>query len=400
MKKNHGNDRLMFEAVYDSRKEKIRGLWRRGGRYYAQLRVAGAGGKEYPTKVALSAGDLDEARAELERVRVDNRRGANVLPRAGRPADAPAFAAFAAEYLASPAHASKDKSTRSSERYSLEYWKAQIGAVPLNKITAPMLQAYKEKRLAGRIKEGARPVKARTVNIELCAFHAVMKLARARGLVAEFPSAERLQQRPSPKRPLLRPEDIARLIAACRPETTKNAALLSYYLRFLALTGAREKEGLRTPWAGVDFGQKLVTIPDGKNGEDRAVNFNPELGVLLGELWAARQPDSSYLFPSAQRGGKDISAKTIRESFAKVRTAAGMPWVCFHDFRHFFASQCVMAGIDFKTIAAWLGHRDGGILVGKVYGHLSDDHKRRMGAGLAILEAPANVVPARFGAAV
>ncbi len=40
------------------------------------------------------------------------------------------------------------------------------------------------------------------------------------------------------------------------------------------------------------------------------------------------------------------------------------------------ASQCVMTGLDFMTIAAWLGHSDGGILVGKVYGHLVDTHKK------------------------
>jgi hypothetical protein len=35
-----------------------------------------------------------------------------------------------------------------------------------------------------------------------------------------------------------------------------------------------------------------------------------------------------------------------------------------------------MAGIDFMTIADWLDHSDGGILVGKVYGHLADAHKK------------------------
>jgi hypothetical protein len=29
------------------------------------------------------------------------------------------------------------------------------------------------------------------------------------------------------------------------------------------------------------------------------------------------------------------------------------------------------------TIARWVGHKDGGILIGKVYGHLSDEHARR-----------------------
>jgi integrase len=59
-----------------------------------------------------------------------------------------------------------------------------------------------------------------------------------------------------------------------------------------------------------------------------------------------------------------------------VRKKAGLPKFGFHDLRHFFASQCVMAGLDFMTIASWLGHSDGGILVGKVYGHLADTHKK------------------------
>ncbi|MBA2435102.1 MAG: hypothetical protein H0V54_08500 [Chthoniobacterales bacterium] len=29
------------------------------------------------------------------------------------------------------------------------------------------------------------------------------------------------------------------------------------------------------------------------------------------------------------------------------------------------------------TIAAWLGHKDGGILVGKIYGHLLDAHRKQ-----------------------
>ena len=37
-----------------------------------------------------------------------------------------------------------------------------------------------------------------------------------------------------------------------------------------------------------------------------------------------------------------------------------------------------MAGIDFLTIAEWAGHADGGILIGKVYGHLNPGHKRTM----------------------
>ena len=44
-----------------------------------------------------------------------------------------------------------------------------------------------------------------------------------------------------------------------------------------------------------------------------------------------------------------------------------------------------MGRLDFMTIASWLGHSDGGVLVGKVYGHLADAHKARMAEGLPLL---------------
>lgn len=110
-----------------------------------------------------------------------------------------------------------------------------------------------------------------------------------------------------------------------------------------------------------------------------------ELESLLREILTALPEDTTYLFPSPQRGKKDIPAKTFRESFKLIRKAAGLPWVGFHDFRHFFISTCVMANIDFMTIAVWVGHKDGGVLIGKVYGHLADEHKRLAAAKLSIL---------------
>ena len=41
-----------------------------------------------------------------------------------------------------------------------------------------------------------------------------------------------------------------------------------------------------------------------------------------------------------------------------------------------------MSGIDFMTIAAWVGHKDGGVLIGKVYGHLANEHRKAMAGRL------------------
>jgi len=60
-----------------------------------------------------------------------------------------------------------------------------------------------------------------------------------------------------------------------------------------------------------------------------------------------------------------------------ARQKAGLPKFGFHDCRHYFISMCVMSGIDYMTVARWVGHQDGWILIGKIYGHLSNEHAKR-----------------------
>jgi hypothetical protein len=45
--------------------------------------------------------------------------------------------------------------------------------------------------------------------------------------------------------------------------------------------------------------------------------------------------------------------------------------------------MCVMSGIDYMTIARWVGHLDGGVLIGKVYGHLSNERAQAQAARLS-----------------
>jgi integrase len=107
------------------------------------------------------------------------------------------------------------------------------------------------------------------------------------------------------------------------------------------------------------------------------VDFNPKLELLLKEMLTRRQPDSEYLFPSPQRGKNDKPAKTFRETLKLARDKVGFKDFGFHHCRHFFISYCVMSGTDYMTIADWVGHSDGGILIGKVYGHLTSEHAKR-----------------------
>jgi integrase len=368
-----------FEAVLDSRKRKVRGLWRRGDRYYGQLRVDLGNGFTSPRRVALEASTLEEARAALaaEKAKERANRKNGEVRRAGRPK----FEECAENYLASQTFTRKKLSTQRSEQQAIARWKNHIGGIRIDKINAPMIHSYREKRLALTSRKAPNKcISERTVNLDVIALRQVMRFAIDGGLIQELPKVRALKQRPPEHRPLLTKEQFSQLLAAASEETTKNSELFRYYLRFLALTGAREKEALAVRRKqDVDFARAVLTIgADGvsKNSKAREVDFSPELEALLKEICAALPPDTSWLFPSPQRGDEDVHAQTLRESLKAVRRKAGLDWVGFHDLRHFFASQCVMAGIDFMTIATWLGHSDGGILVGKVYGHLADTHKR------------------------
>ena len=112
-----------FIAVYDG-SATIRGLWRRGQRYYAQMRVDTGNGVSQPKRIPLEAETLDQARAELEATRTENRRGQLHAP--GR---RPTFAALVAAYLESAEFAGKSLRTRNRERGALARWIAEIGGI-------------------------------------------------------------------------------------------------------------------------------------------------------------------------------------------------------------------------------------------------------------------------------
>ena len=90
-----------------------------------------------------------------------------------------------------------------------------------------------------------------------------------------------------------------------------------------------------------------------------------------------------------------IPIKGARSLMSSAAKKAGIPSFTHHSMRHYFCSNAIEAGIDFKVIAGWLGHKDGGILVAKTYGHLRDAHSfemaKRMTQGAYTVD-PDNVV--------
>jgi integrase len=70
--------------------------------------------------------------------------------------------------------------------------------------------------------------------------------------------------------------------------------------------------------------------------------------------------------------------KDAKKSLASACRKLNLPHFTHHDLRHFFATTCIESGVDIPTISRWLGHKDGGALAMKVYGHLRQEHSFEM----------------------
>lgn len=372
-----------FMPVRDSRNRRVAGLYQRNGRFYAQLWVDRGFGKKSARRFALFNSDnlpvrtLQGAKEALEVKRHERREDS--LPILGHK---PVFSDYSHRYFEKATVQRKRAGTIENEQQAVSRWRSHIGHLRVDKITAPIIASFLDKRLKGGAFGGRKleAVSERTANLDLMALRNVLKSAVDDGYLRGLPRIKMLEEPPSPKRQLITPAEFERLIAAARNDCQKNGKQLADYLHFLAFSGSREQEALRIKWSDVDFERERLTIGADqltKNWESRTVEFNPKLGSLLREIYRRRPPDCSWLFPSPRRGPRDEHAMSFRESLKIARKAAELVWVGFHDLRHYFCSMCVMAGIDFMTIATWLGHKDGGILVGKVYGHLLDEHRQR-----------------------
>ncbi len=358
-----------FVAVRDARNRKVRGLWRRGQKFYLQTRHSG---ERSARRIPLAATTLEGAKEEMARILI--RKKDEGLPSTGL---RPRFADYVDSYVEFHQKATtggKRQSTVAREKTSLEQWKTAIRDTRLDKITKAMIVTFIDHRLM-------QGVKARSINLDVIALRNVLKKAQDAGLIGALPTVGiKPLKYDTPKRSLLTSAEIEILCEKAKG-CSKNGQETADYIRFLAYTGARCSEALRVSWEDTDFEQKQVCVgADGfvKGRTARHVDFNPKLEALLLEMRGRRAPDSRWLFPSPQRGNKDFPAKTLRDSFNAARKEARLGRIGFHDLRHYFCSMAIMAGVDVKTVAEWLGHKDGGVLIGKVYSHLLNEHRRRM----------------------
>lgn len=145
-------------------------------------------------------------------------------------------------------------------------------------------------------------------------------------------------------------------------------------IEFLAYSGMRiRSEAIWVTWNDVDWKRKEIIIrghpkTGTKNSEIRRIPILPDMEGLLKRLQT-----------EGERGeDRILKISRCNEALLRACKEIGIRRITHHDLRHLFATRCIESGVDIPTVARWLGHKDGGALAMRTYGHLRNEHSQQM----------------------
>jgi len=368
-----------YEKVKDKKGKSVRGLWTRWSVakqrdvFFAQIRVTNPeSGKKRPQKFSLGddVATVPQALTALAELRGRERRG----ELRGR-GSVPTFGLYRERYLLA---ATKSKSSMNNERSFLQEWEGYFGSdMRLDKITEPAIREHLT-RLRNKTSKRTRQVlSAHSRNLRLYALRSMLRMAYNDRRIPRFPFTGIKKEKHIPqKKDIPVVADIEKYVDTAIVECPKSGKQFADYLHLLMYSGARETEALSLQWKDVDFEKRQVRFHrNTKFGKERWLDFSPKLEALLKEMETRRDKSTDWLFPSPRPNKQGGRITNFRRTLEKVREKVGV-YLSDHYLRHYFASQAVMAEVDRIVLANWLGHEDGGKLIAKVYGHLSNKYEQ------------------------
>lgn len=214
---------------------------------------------------------------------------------------------------------------------------------------------------------------AQTVNIEVETLRGILEYAQKHGLILENPAAGLKRLRLTSKA-ILCPtrEQFKAILTAMRTNRGKRDAQSSAdVVEFLGYAGWRVGEARHLRWQDINFELGLITIVGDeetgtKNRKAKTVPMSAPVKRLLEKLRAAA--------PDARGGDGVFQVENPRKPLATACRALRFPSFTIHSLRHFFITNAIEAGLDFRAVAGLVNHSDGGALLARRYAHLRDTH--------------------------
>jgi integrase len=279
------------------------------------------------------------------------------------------------------------KTTREVSGYIERNLRPALGDVRLTKLTPSTIDAYYRSLLRNGGHSG-QPLSPGTVR----RIHGILRRALAQGVrwgwLGVNPAASATPPRvPPPEITPPQPDDLARLLQLIDSTYSE----LGVFVRVAAMTGARRSEVLALRWADVDLGRNVLDIsrgivmgPDGlvekdtKTHQARRIAIEPSTSAALkrhhramverAAMCGVALPGSALVFSDAADGSAPWYPDSVSRRFRGACDAAGLEGVRLHDLRHFVATRLLSAGVDVRTVAGRLGHRNAATTL-NVYSH-------------------------------
>ena len=184
---------------------------------------------------------------------------------------------------------------------------------------------------------------------------AVVKRAAVRGKEIALPTIEKFNA----------------LIAEMRAGRSRDSINCADFAAGLAFTGCRVGEAREIAWRDVDFDAgEIVVRGDAttgtKNWELRRVPLIPDARALFDRMRRER--------PGESLDAKVFNVRECQKSLDRACRKIGIDRITHHSLRHMYSTRCIESGVDVPTVSRWLGHKDGGALLMKTYGHLRREH--------------------------
>jgi integrase len=220
--------------------------------------------------------------------------------------------------------------------------------------------------------------------------HAGIKAHKeAAGVLLDNPAAELRRTRITQKNlQLPEPSHFEGLVSNLRKNSGGWGPRVADLVEFLAYSGLRiRSEAIWVTWEDIDWQRKQIVVrghPDTgtKNSEIRRVPLIPDMEALL-----TRLKDNLGTVAT----GQILQVGRCNEALTRACKEIGIPRITHHDLRHLFATRCIESGVDIPTVSRWLGHKDGGALAMKTYGHLRNEHSQAMAQKVSFSNSqPAN----------
>jgi len=172
------------------------------------------------------------------------------------------------------------------------------------------------------------------------------------------------------------PDQFRELVAKLRKDSGGWGPRIGDLVEFLAYGGMRiASEAVWVTWADIDTVRKEIIVrghPETgtKNSDIRRIPIISDMENLLERM---RKKEKKL-------EGPILKISRCNEALKRVCNEMGINRLTHHDLRHLFATRCIESGVDIPTVAKWMGHKDGGILALKTYGHLRNEHSQQMAA--------------------